>query len=138
MIDFVSEDVDLPLFSNSKILEWINKIIKNNNCTAGDITYIFCSDNYLLEINRKYLNHDYYTDIITFNYNENKLISGDIFISVDTVFKNSKEYHTNFEMELFRVMIHGILHLIGFEDQTDEQQDEMTRQEDQALRLLPL
>lgn len=138
MIDFVSEDVDLPLFSNSKILEWINIIIKNYNCTAGDITYIFCSDNYLLEINRKYLNHDYYTDIITFNYNENKLISGDIFISVDTVFKNSKEYHTNFEMELFRVMIHGILHLIGFDDQTDEQQDEMTRQEDQALRLLPL
>lgn len=138
MIDFVSEDADLPALPKSVLLDWINKLIQMNNFLSGDITFIFCSDNYLLDINRKFLNHDYYTDIITFNYNENKLISGDIFISVDTVFKNSKEYHTNFEMELFRVMIHGILHLIGFDDKTDEQQDEMTRQEDQALRLLPL
>lgn len=138
MIEFINEDIDLPLFSHSKILEWINIIIQNNHCTTGDITYIFCSDSYLIDINRKYLNHDYNTDIITFNYNENKLISGDIFISTDTVLKNSKEYTTSFEMELYRVMIHGILHLVGFDDQTDEQQYEMTRQEDLALGLLTL
>ena len=135
MIEFFNEDIEFPKINNDKVINWIELIISNNGKEKGDITFIFCSDNYLIEINREYLNHDYNTDIITFNYNEENMVSGDIFISLETVTNNAKDYKVSFENELHRVIIHGVLHLIGFDDQTDEQQEEMTKKEEEFVRL---
>ena len=101
----------------------------------GDITIIFCSDNYILDINRKYLGHDYFTDIITFDYCSGNVLSGDLFISVDSVKENSVEYGTEFEYELNRVIVHGILHLIGYDDHTDEDVKVMREKENYYLDL---
>lgn len=136
MIDFNFEEIDELNIDLEKIENWITRVIKNNKKNVGEITYIFCSDEYLLDINKQYLNHDYFTDIITFNYCEDKIISGDLFISVDTVLDNSKSFGVDFLTELQRVIIHGVLHLIGFDDKTDEDQEEMTRQENLSLELL--
>ncbi len=115
---------------------WINDVVNSHHKSIGELNYIFCSDDYILKINNEYLNHNYYTDIITFNYNENHVINGDVFISVDTVKNNSIEYSNgSFGDELDRVVIHGVLHLIGFNDKTDEQQNEMTKQENLALQM---
>jgi len=136
MIEFNFEDIDEPNINIDYISEWIKQVIELNNKNVGELTYIFCSDEYLLNINKQYLNHDYYTDIITFNYCEQDIISGDLFISLDTVLDNSKTFGVSYESELHRVIIHGILHLIGFDDKTDESQEEMTRQENLSLELL--
>ncbi|MDA3879509.1 MAG: rRNA maturation RNase YbeY [Prolixibacteraceae bacterium] len=138
MIEFFNEDTNFPDISIKIVTKWISAIIKRKCFSVSDITFIFCSDEYILHINKQFLNHDYFTDIITFNYNENKLISGDIFISTDTVLSNTKRFDTAFENELHRVIIHGILHLLGYDDQTDDQQVEMTKHEDEALKLLSL
>lgn len=135
MIDFYTEDIDFQLENQQEVRAWIVKVIRHFKKEEGDLSYIFCSDKYQLEINKSYLNHHYFTDIITFNYNEGNTIAGDIFISIDTVRANADEYKVTFEMELKRVMIHGILHLIGFNDKTDDQQEEMTRKEDEALNM---
>lgn len=135
MIDFCFEGIDensLPLIG---IEDWVQRVIEKNSKQLGDITYIFCTDNYLLNINKEYLQHDYFTDIITFNYCENDIISGDLFISIDTVRDNAKTFNTSFESEFRRVVIHGILHLIGFDDKTDIAQDEMTKQENLSLNM---
>ena len=102
----------------------------------GEINYIFCDDEKILEINRQFLQHDYYTDIITFDYCEGDTLSGDIFISVDTVTANAKEYSVSFDEELKRVMIHGILHLCGQNDKTADEQQEMRIKENNALRMI--
>ena len=102
----------------------------------GEIHYIFCDDEKILEINRQFLQHDYYTDIITFDYCEGDTLSGDIFISVDTVTANAKEYSVSFDEELKRVMIHGILHLCGQNDKTADEQQEMRIKENNALRMI--
>lgn len=135
MIEYYAEDIDFPDIKKEEYNTWIKKVINIHDKRLGDICYIFCSDEYLLEINRKYLNHHYYTDIITFNYNENEVISGDLFISIDTVKKNHIRFTTNFQDELNRVMIHGILHLLGFDDQSDEEKLEIRKKEDEALNL---
>ena len=101
----------------------------------GDVNIIFCSDNYILDVNLKYLQHDYFTDIITFDYCENNVLSGDLFISVDSVRENSVFYNTEFEDELNRVMVHGILHLIGYDDHTEEDQKVMREKENYYLYL---
>lgn len=101
----------------------------------GDVNIIFCSDNYILDVNLKYLQHDYFTDIITFDYCENNVLSGDLFISVDSVRENSVFYNTEFEDELNRVMVHGILHLIGYDDHTEEDQKVMREKENYYLSL---
>lgn len=101
----------------------------------GDVNIIFCSDNYILDVNLKYLQHDYFTDIITFDYCENNVLSGDLFISVDSVRENSVFYNTEFEDELNRVMVHGILHLIGYDDHTEEDQKVMSEKENYYLSL---
>ena len=101
----------------------------------GDGNIIFCSDNYILDVNLKYLQHDYFTDIITFDYCENNVLSGDLFISVDSVRENSVFYNTEFEDELNRVMVHGILHLIGYDDHTEEDQKVMREKENYYLSL---
>lgn len=103
---------------------------------CGDISYIFCSDEKILEINREYLDHDYYTDIITFDYTEKNRISGDIFISIDTVKSNADEFKVSYEEELHRIIIHGILHLCGINDKGPGEREIMTQKENEALVLL--
>jgi len=135
-IEFHFEDILIPNFNSEFFRLWISEVSKHHNKNIGELSYIFCSDNYILDINKQHLNHDYFTDIITFNYNEGELISGDIFISYDTIMSNAVEFSNgNISEELERVIIHGVLHLIGFNDKSDEQQEEMTKQEDFALTL---
>lgn len=136
MIQFYFENIDNQFVNTKMIIKWIKLLIKKHNFKLGDINYIFCDDEYILKINKEFLNHDYYTDIITFDYVNNKIINGDIFISIDTVKSNSQKFSTSIENELFRVISHGILHLIGFKDKTDEEQEEMTVQENNALQML--
>lgn len=115
---------------------WVQDAIRNSGNHCGEITYIFCSDEEVLEINQKYLQHDTYTDIITFDYSQDDLISGDIFISIDRVKENAEQFKVSFEHELARVMIHGVLHLLGFDDHSEEEKKEMRRQEDKHISLL--
>jgi probable rRNA maturation factor len=129
-INFFSEDTNYELSNQQQYVDWIFSFVKSHNKSVGDLNYIFCSDSFILDINKEHLKHDYFTDIITFNYNEGDSISGDVFISVDTVAVNAKDYKVTFANELTRVIAHGALHLIGFNDKTEEDQNEMTRQED--------
>jgi len=134
-ISFHSEDISFELITQQKVLGWIQQTIQNENKKLGEISYVFCSDEYLYKINLEHLNHDTYTDIITFNYCEEDVLSADIFISIDRVKDNAKTYNVAFETELHRVIIHGILHLVGYNDKSDEQQNEMTSKEDFYLSL---
>jgi probable rRNA maturation factor len=135
VIDFFNQDIDFPLIVPVQVEVWVARVIRKYGKKEGTINYIFCSDKYLLEINKEYLNHDYFTDIITFNYNERDIISGDIFISLDTVKANAEEYKVTYDNELLRVIIHGILHLVGFNDKTEDQKKEMRHKEDDALNI---
>ena len=135
MINIFFEETPEFDLTNLKIEQNIEKLAESENRTLGDISYILCSDNYLLEINRQYLNHDYFTDVITFDYSEDNVISGDIFISVDTVADNAKEYNVTFEKELERVMVHGVLHLVGYNDKSDSEVKQMRAKENQYLSL---
>ena len=134
-IDYYFEETDKIDISGS-IGEWLQRVIQREKKEAGEISFIFCSDDYLLEMNRKYLNHDYYTDVITFDYTEEDMISGDIFISVDTVADNAKSYKVEFKDELYRVMVHGVLHLIGYKDKAEKDKILMTAKEDEYLTAL--
>ena len=136
MISYQTIDVVRPAVRIRQCNAWIRRVAASHGRRVGDIAYIFCSDDKILEINRQYLGHDYYTDIITFDYTEGDLIGGDIFISVDTVSANAMEFGVSFDEELHRIIIHGILHLCGFEDKRPDDKAEMTRQEDAALSLL--
>lgn len=136
MIQFSFEDVKFTLSDRLKLKSWIKSVISGYGKKLGDVTYIFCSDDYLLSINRQYLQHDYYTDIITFDYVDDVVISGDLFISVDTVRSNSELFGTTFTDELHRVMIHGVLHLLGLKDKAPEDEEKMRNAENKALFLL--
>lgn len=138
MINFFNEDIDFPDIDISTYIGWIEKIITQYDFNSGEINFIFCSNQYILQVNKQYLNHHYFTDIITFNYNDNNIINSDIFISIDTVKDNADFYNTTFHNELSRVIIHGILHLIGFDDKSEADQAIMTIKEDEALSLLSL
>lgn len=133
-INFYFEDIETFQLGLPKSRTWIINTIKSEGKIAGEISFIFCSDDYLLEINRQYLNHDYYTDIITFDYVENEIISGDIFISIDRVKENASEFKLSFQNELNRIMIHGVLHLIGYKDKEEDEKVLMTTKEDYYLR----
>ncbi len=135
MINFFFEETDEFDVSGLNVEKNIEAVLSNENRTLGEINYIFCSDEYLLNINKQYLKHDYYTDVISFDYSEDDIISGDIFISVDTVKDNAKEYDVEFEKELARVMVHGVLHFIGYKDKTDEDAKQMRQKENQYLPL---
>ena len=135
MINIFFEDTDEFDLSKLNVESNIEKLVANEDRTLGDVNYILCSDAYLLDINRQYLNHDYYTDVISFDYCEDNVISGDIFISVDTVADNAKEYGVTFEKELARVMIHGVLHVVGYNDKSDEEVPVMRAKENQYLSL---
>ena len=135
MISFQSEEVQIPSIIKPDVKDWIEKVIESHHFIPGELNYIFCSDDYILSINRQYLNHDYFTDIITFDYRVNNVISGDLIISLDTVKSNANKYGDNYEMELLRVIIHGILHLCGFNDKTSAESQLMRQLEDKALNL---
>ncbi len=137
MIDFSSENVKIPDFIDESVAEWITKIINEYSRITGDINYLFCDDSYILEVNKRYLNHNYFTDIVTFDYCKSNIISGDLIISIDTVKTNSLLYNTTFTEELLRVIIHGILHLVGFKDHTDDEKKQMRELENKALKLFP-
>ncbi len=136
-ISFIQEDVDFVVTNQNKLKKWIKDIILERNKKLVEITFVFCSDNYLLALNQQYLNHDTYTDVITFdNSDDFEDIEGDIFISIDRVMENADKFHHTTENELHRVMVHGVLHLIGFEDKNTIQKEEMTREEDKCLLKL--
>ena len=127
MIQYIAEEVELPVFPKQKVTRWIKETATAYGKKTGEIAYIFCTDKRILEVNNQYLKHDYYTDIITFDYSEGPVISGDIFISLDTVESNAVAFNVSMEDELKRIMIHGILHLCGQDDKTPELLLEMTR-----------
>lgn len=131
---------DIKSFKLQKNLtkEYVRNIIVEEGYELGEISLIFCNDDYLLEINRKYLNHDYFTDIITFNYSNDLLISGDLFISVDRVKDNAEQFQVSFLQELMRVIFHGILHMTGCDDKTEEDQVTMRSREDYYLKKFGL
>ena len=136
MLEIVFEDVAVFSLEDSSILDWYTKVSLQEYKELGDVTLIFCSDDYLLDVNRQHLEHDYYTDIITFDYSDFPIVSGDLFISVDRVKENASDFNVSFEHELHRVIIHGFLHLCGYFDKTNEDEVLMRSKENQALSLI--
>jgi len=135
MITYHFEQTKFVFRQKTLTSKWLRLVAESEIRRIGDISIIFCSDNYILDINRRYLGHDYFTDIITFDYCEGDRLSGDLFISVDSVQENSVEYGTEFKDELNRVIVHGILHLIGYDDHTEEDVKVMRSKEDYYLSL---
>lgn len=128
-------DNSFNLKDRLKIKRWIKQVVENAGFKLGSVSYIFCSDEKILEVNKQYLNHDFYTDIITFDYVEKDIINGDIFISTDRVRENAKDFNVAFEEELHRVIIHGILHLLGQQDHSPKEEKQMRKKENEALLL---
>jgi len=137
-ISFYLEDTSYYLRSKKNIRKWITQVILSEGKKTGVINFVICSDKYLLELNQEYLNHNTYTDTITFDYSEDdKAIIGDVFISIDRIKENAKSYSQKLSTELHRVMCHGVLHLLGFADKTEKQSLQMRDKEDYYLSLLP-
>ncbi|MBQ5730456.1 MAG: rRNA maturation RNase YbeY [Bacteroidaceae bacterium] len=136
MISYQTDGVKMPAIKRRDVSAWIKKVAAGHGKKVGDIAYIFCNDEKILEVNREYLQHDYYTDIITFDYTEENVISGDLFISLDTVLSNSEQLCVQYEQELYRVIIHGILHLCGINDKGEGEREIMEREENEAIAML--
>lgn len=134
-IRFSSQSVSFELAEPQNVKSWLSEVIHRRGKSVGNINYLFCNDDYLIGVNRQYLDHDTYTDIITFDYVAGGLISGDILISTDRVGENAVKFGVPFEHELHRVIVHGVLHLLGQGDKTDDEAREMRRQEEEALAL---
>lgn len=138
VITFNSEDTRFNIDGHRRVVSsWIRTAVAEEGFRVGEIAVIFCSDPYLLSINRQYLQHDYYTDIITFDYCEGKILSGDLFISVDTVASNAEEYGAMFHVELSRVIIHGVMHLAGYKDKSEADARVMRERENHYLAKRP-
>ncbi|MCF2507088.1 rRNA maturation RNase YbeY [Dyadobacter sp. CY107] len=136
MLHFFTENVDFDLLRPLKTKKWIKNTSISEGYEISELNYIFCNDEYLLEINKQYLDHDYFTDIITFdNSEEDNVIEGDIYISVDRVRENAATFHADFETEMRRVLIHGLLHLMGYDDADEKLKAAMRAKEDQYLLL---
>jgi probable rRNA maturation factor len=136
MINFFCEDIEFKISQVRKTKIWLKTIAQQENFELGDLNYLFCSDDYVLNVNRQYLKHDFYTDIITFDNSESEsIIEGDIFVSIERVKDNAVTLSQNFETELRRVLAHGLLHLIGYDDLTDEQENLMREKEGFYLAL---
>ena len=133
MISYFTQDTDFQYKGKRLTSRWLMDVAASEGRIVGDVSVIFCSDNYLLDINKKYLGHDYYTDIITFDYCEGDTLNGDLFISVDTVRANADFYGATFHEELSRVIVHGLLHLIGYDDHTEEDVKQMRAKENEYL-----
>lgn len=136
-ISFYTEDIAFTLPQKRDFRAWISSTVAAEGKTVGEISYIFCSDEYLLDVNKQYLDHDYYTDIITFDYCEGDVVSGDLFISVPRVQEYALENSIDFKKELQRVVIHGVLHLLGQKDKKKEDAENMRKLEEKALNLFP-
>ena len=134
-ISFHSEGINKPRLPYRKISLWLKNIVSMHDAIPGNLSYIFCNDNYLLDINNRFLKHDFYTDIVSFDYCDKKLISGDFFISTERVLENSVLYEVSFNDELLRVIVHGLLHLLGFSDSTDEEKTKMRSLENECLEI---
>ena len=135
MVSYFTQDTAFRFKEKRITSRWLKAVAESEGKKIGDISVIFCSDNYLLDINKKYLKHDYFTDIITFNYCEGDKLSGDLFISVDSVRANAEFYETEFPVELRRVIVHGLLHLMGYDDHKDEDITQMRAKENACLQL---
>lgn len=135
MITFRTDNTEMPALDERKITRWIRAVAADYGFSIGNINYIFCSDERELEVNRQFLGHDYYTDIITFDYSTPSVLNGDIFISLDTVRSNAEQLNIPFDDELRRILIHGILHLTGQGDKTPETKTQMTTKENLALAM---
>ncbi len=134
-VSFYTEGVDLPAINKTNIRNWVKQVAEIHNMRVGEIAYIFCDDEKILEVNKQYLQHDYYTDIITFDYTEGNKIAGDLFISLDTVRTNAEQFGQEYATELHRVIIHGILHLCGINDKGPGEREIMEAEENKALGL---
>lgn len=135
-ISYQTDGVKMPAIAKKEITAWVKSVAESYGKRVGEIAYIFCSDEKILEVNRTYLQHDYYTDIITFDYTEGNKISGDLFISLDTVATNATQFNSTYNEELHRVIIHGILHLCGIDDKGPGEREKMEEAENKALSLL--
>lgn len=135
-IYFDSTEVDLPVLDYDKIRAWIDSVASGHGVKVGRLSYLFCNDDYILKANNQFLGHDYYTDIITFDYSSGERISGDIIISLDTVRSNARLLDEPYNRELYRVIIHGVLHLCGIDDKGPGEREVMEREENKALSLL--
>lgn len=138
MIRFTADSIEMPALDERKVTRWIKSVAAEYGFSVGNITYIFCSDERELAVNREFLGHDYYTDVITFDYSTASTLNGDIFISLDTVRSNAEMVGTSFEHELHRILIHGVLHLTGQGDKTPETKAQMTEKEEKALAKISL
>jgi probable rRNA maturation factor len=132
----VEEKLDFSIPKREEVKKWLIKIAKSEKRKCGRLSYFFCTDKYLHALNKQFLGHDTYTDIITFDYSNGDEISGEIFISIDRVKENSKKYEQAFNNELMRIMIHGVLHLCGYGDKTPEQKKKTRQKENKSLELL--
>ena len=135
MITYSNENIPLPKIRRRETTAWIKEVALAHGYKVGEIGYLFCNDEKILEVNNEFLNHDYYTDIITFDYTEGKEINGDIIISLDTVKSNAEKYRKDYNEELHRVIIHGILHLCGINDKGPGEREIMEKEENKALQL---
>lgn len=137
MIDIYFEDIsENPELTVDFYEAWLSEVVTIETKKLGDITLVFCSDDYLLKVNQEYLDHDYYTDIITFDYSEDDFVSGDLFISIDRVKENAETNNVSFINELNRVVVHGVLHLCGYKDKSESEERTMRSKEDQMLKLI--
>lgn len=134
MIDYQSENVELPQLDFSKISRWLTAVAADYGCRIGNLVYKFCDDQEILRVNKEFLRHDYYTDIITFDYTVGDKVGADIIISLDTVSSNAESFGVAYEEELRRVMVHGLLHLFGIKDKKPEERAEMESAENRALQ----
>ncbi|MBQ2185106.1 MAG: rRNA maturation RNase YbeY [Bacteroidaceae bacterium] len=136
MISYNAEGVKMPAIKRRENSAWVKAVAASYGKKVGEIAYIFVNDKKILDVNRQYLQHDYYTDIITFDYSDDDIISGDLFISLDTVRSNAEQIGTTYEQELRRVIIHGILHLCGINDKGPGEREKMEAAEDKALNMI--
>ena len=134
-IRFSSQTMDFELPEAEKVKRWVSDVVIRRGKQVGNINYLFCDDEYLLGVNRQYLDHDTYTDIITFDYVAGNIVSGDIFISIERVKENARLFDTSFEHELHRVLIHGVLHLLGQGDKSETEAKEMRNLEEECLKI---
>ncbi|PSR04684.1 MAG: rRNA maturation RNase YbeY [Bacteroidetes bacterium SW_11_45_7] len=133
---FHSEDVTCHLANESATVDFLHHVVTSENCQAGDINIVFCSDEHLHQLNQSYLNHDTLTDIITFDYSNNSVLTGDLFISIERAHENADLYNVSVNEELHRLFVHGILHLAGYTDKTNEDNEKMRAKEDVCLKEL--
>ena len=138
MITFTSDNISMPSLNLPQVERWIRAVAAQYGFSVGDLNYIFCDDEKILSVNREFLQHDYYTDIITFDYSTRARVNGDIYISLDTVASNAEQVGATFEQELHRIIIHGLLHLTGQADKTPETKAQMTAKEEDALSKITL